>query len=70
MSGDNFIDKAKGIAKEAVGKVSGKRDVERAGEEEQKEAHKSEEAERLEAEAQQKRNEAAGHQGERTKRES
>jgi uncharacterized protein YjbJ (UPF0337 family) len=67
MADENTGEKLKGIAKETFGKVTGDDDAVREGEAQQKKAQKSDEAERLEAEAQQKRNEQAGHKGEQTK---
>lgn len=67
MSDQNMGDKVKGVGKEAVGKVTGDDDKEREGEAQQKKAQKAEEADRLEQEAQQKRNQEAGHKGEETK---
>jgi uncharacterized protein YjbJ (UPF0337 family) len=65
--GDNVGEKIKGVGKGAVGKVTGDSDTVAAGEAQQKKAQKADEAERLEAEAQQKRNEEAGHKGEQTR---
>ena len=65
--GDNVGEKIKGVAKETAGKVTGDEDTVREGEAQQKKAQKSDEAERLEAEAAQKRNEEAGHKGEQTR---
>lgn len=65
--GDNVGDKIKGVAKETVGKATGDDDRVREGEAQQKKAQKSDEAERLEAEADQKRREQAGHKGEEVK---
>lgn len=58
---DKTFEKLKGTAKEAVGKLAGKDDAVQEGEQQQKKAQKQEEAERLEAEAQQRRSQAAGH---------
>jgi uncharacterized protein YjbJ (UPF0337 family) len=68
VSDENTGEKFKGVAKEAAGKMTGNEDIQREGEAQQKKAQKDEEAERLEAAAQQKRNEAAGHKGEETRR--
>lgn len=68
MSDQNLGDKAKGVAKEAAGKMTGNEDLQREGEAEQKQAQKREEAERLEEEAAHKRRQAAGHKGEQTRR--
>ena len=57
-------EKLKGVGKEAVGKVTGDQDAEREGEAQQKKAQKAEEAERTQAEAEQKRREAIGHEAE------
>jgi uncharacterized protein YjbJ (UPF0337 family) len=65
--GDNIGDKIKGVAKESFGKATGDSETTAEGEQQQKEAQKADEAERLEAEAQQKRDEAAGHKGEQTR---
>ena len=61
-------EKLKGVAKETAGKVTGDKDPEREGEAQQKKAQKGEEAERAEAEAEQRRREAAGHKAEETRR--
>jgi uncharacterized protein YjbJ (UPF0337 family) len=61
-------EKLKGLGKEAAGKVTGDEDLEREGEAQQKKAQKEEEAERLEEQAEQKKRQAAGHEGEQTKR--
>lgn len=65
--GDRIGDKAKGVAKEALGSLTGDEDKEREGEQQQKAAQKGDEAERLEAEAQRKRDEASGHKGAQTR---
>lgn len=65
--GDNIGEKIKGVAKETVGKVTGDDDTVREGEAQQAKAQKADEAERLEAEANQKRREQAGHKGEQVK---
>lgn len=67
MSDESTGEKIKGVAKEAVGKATGDDDRVREGEAQQKKAQKSDEADRLEAEAAQKRNEQAGHKGEQVK---
>jgi uncharacterized protein YjbJ (UPF0337 family) len=67
MADENTGEKLKGVAKETFGKVTGDDDTVREGEAQQKKAQKADEAERLEAEANQKRNEQAGHKGEQTK---
>jgi uncharacterized protein YjbJ (UPF0337 family) len=61
-------EKVKGVAKEAAGKVSGDPDKEREGEAQQKKAQKTEEAERTQAEAEQKHREAVGHEAEEKRR--
>jgi uncharacterized protein YjbJ (UPF0337 family) len=61
-------EKAKGVAKEAAGKLTGDQDKERAGEAQQKKAQKAEEADRAQAEAKQREREAAGHKAEETRR--
>jgi uncharacterized protein YjbJ (UPF0337 family) len=70
MSDQNLGDKAKGVAKEAAGKMTGNENLEREGEAQQKKAQKAEEAERLEEEAAHKRRQEAGHKGEQTRRKS
>ena len=65
--GDNVGEKMKGVAKEAAGKATGKDDLQQEGEQQQKKGQKQDEAERLDAEAQQKRDEAAGHKGAQTR---
>jgi uncharacterized protein YjbJ (UPF0337 family) len=60
---DNTTEKMKGVAKEAAGKATGDDDVKHEGEQQQKKAQKDDEAARLEAEAQAKKQEAAGHEG-------
>lgn len=61
--GDNVGEKIKGVAKETAGKVTGDDETVREGEAQQKKAQKSDEADRLEAEAEQKRREEAGAKG-------
>lgn len=56
-------EKLKGLAKEVAGEATGSEELEREGEEQQKKAHKTEEAEDLEREATRKRVEAARHEG-------
>lgn len=65
--GDNVGEKIKGVAKEAAGKITGDEDATREGEAQQKKAHKADEAERLENEAEQKRREETGHKGEQVR---
>ncbi len=64
MSSDNVVENLKGTAKEAIGKATGSDELAKEGEAQQKKAQKSEEAERLEQEAAEKKVEAAGHAGE------
>jgi uncharacterized protein YjbJ (UPF0337 family) len=68
MSDGNMGDKAAGVGKEALGKMTGNEDKEREGEQQQKKAQKGEEADRLEDEAAHKRQQQAGHAGEETRR--
>lgn len=70
MSDQNLGDKAKGVTKEAAGKMTGNEDLQREGEAQQKQAQKAEEAERLEEEAAHKRRQASGHKAEQTRRKS
>jgi uncharacterized protein YjbJ (UPF0337 family) len=65
--GEGTGEKMKGVAKEGLGKVTGDDDKVREGEQQQKKAQKSEEADRAAAEAEQKRMEEAGHEGEQRK---
>ena len=60
-------EKIKGTVKEAAGMAFGDEDTEREGEAQQKRAQKSEEASRLEDEAEHKRAEEAGHKGEQVR---
>ena len=64
----SMAEKLKGLGKEAAGKVTGDEDLEREGEAQQQKAQKEEEAERLEEQAEEKKRQAAGHEGEQTKR--
>lgn len=66
---DNMGEKMKGMAKEAMGKMSGDDSKEREGEAQQKRGQKGNEAERLEDQAEQKRAEQAGHKGEQMRNE-
>lgn len=66
---DNMAEKAKGVAKETAGKVTGDEDREKEGEAQQKRAQNADEAERLEQEAAEKKAQSAGHKGEQMKRE-
>jgi uncharacterized protein YjbJ (UPF0337 family) len=68
MADESTGDKLKGVAKETVGKTVGSDEMKHEGEAQQKKAQKSDEAERLEEQAAEKRNEAAGHKGEESKR--
>lgn len=65
---DSMGEKMKGVAKESMGKVTGDDDQVREGEAQQKKAQKDDEAERAQAEADRKTQEAAGHEGEQRKR--
>jgi uncharacterized protein YjbJ (UPF0337 family) len=67
---DNMGEKMKGVAKETMGKVTGDDDQAREGEQQQKKAQKSDEADRAQAEADRKTQEAAGHEGEQRKRQN
>lgn len=64
MPDQTIAEKAKGLAKEAVGKLSGDERRTREGEAQQAKAQKRDEAEEAELQAQQKRQQAAGHKGE------
>lgn len=59
---DTTMEKLKGVAKEAAGKLSGKDDAVKEGEQQQKKAQRDEEAERLEDEAAHRRAQSAGHE--------
>lgn len=63
-------EKVKGVTKEAVGDMTGKEDMEREGEQQQKKAQKADEARRHEEEAERKRAEETGHEGEEAARRS
>jgi uncharacterized protein YjbJ (UPF0337 family) len=65
---DSMGEKIKGVAKESMGKVTGDDDQVREGEAQQKKAQKGDEADRAQAEADRKTQEAAGHEGEQRKR--
>jgi uncharacterized protein YjbJ (UPF0337 family) len=69
MADESTGEKLKGVAKETVGDAVGNDDMKHEGEAQQKKAQKSDEAERLEQEAAEKRAEAAGKQGEQSKHE-
>lgn len=58
------LEKLKGTAKEIAGKATGSDELAREGQAQQKKAQKAEEAERLELEAAQKRQQAEGYRGE------
>lgn len=60
---EKTLEKLKGGAKEAVGKLTGRDDVAEEGKQQQKKAQRQEEAERLESEAARRRSQAAGHKG-------
>jgi uncharacterized protein YjbJ (UPF0337 family) len=64
---DSTGEKFKGVAKETAGKVTGSDEMKHEGEQQQKKAQKDDEASRLEAEAQAKKQEAAGHEGQQRK---
>lgn len=64
---DSTGEKMKGVAKEAAGKVTGSDEMKHEGEQQQKKAQKDDEASRLEAEAQAKKQQAAGHEGQQRK---
>jgi uncharacterized protein YjbJ (UPF0337 family) len=68
MADESTGEKLKGVAKETMGDAVGNEEMKHEGEAQQKKAQKSDEAERLEEQAAQKRNEAAGHKGEESKR--
>jgi uncharacterized protein YjbJ (UPF0337 family) len=63
MPDENIGDKAKGVAKEAMGKLTDDEKRKKEGEAQQAKAQKRDEAEEAELEAQRKRQEAAGHKG-------
>jgi uncharacterized protein YjbJ (UPF0337 family) len=67
MADESTGEKLKGVAKETVGDAVGDDDMKHEGEAQQKKAQKSDEAERLEQEAAEKRAEAAGKKGEQSK---
>jgi uncharacterized protein YjbJ (UPF0337 family) len=67
MADESTGEKLKGVTKETVGDATGNEDMKHEGEAQQKKAQKSDEAERLEQEAAEKRNEAAGQKGAQTK---
>ncbi len=56
-----MMEKAKGTAKEVAGKATGSDEMAREGEQQQQKAEKREEAQDLQAEAQQAEKQAAGH---------
>jgi uncharacterized protein YjbJ (UPF0337 family) len=67
MADESTGEKLKGVAKETVGDAVGNDDMKHEGEAQQKKAQKSDEAERLEEQAAEKRNEAAGHKGDQSR---
>ncbi|MCC5946987.1 MAG: hypothetical protein JJT89_00910 [Nitriliruptoraceae bacterium] len=67
MSDEKTTEKLKGMGKEVLGKATGQDDKVREGEAQQKKAQKGEEAERLQQEAEHKRNQAAGHKADETR---
>lgn len=69
MGDETVTEKVKGTAKEVAGKTTGSDELAREGEAQQKKAQKEEEAERLEAQAAQKEQQAAGHKGQQKKHE-
>lgn len=64
----NMGEKAAGMGKEALGKMTGDTDKEREGEHQQQKGQKADEADRLEDAAADKRQEEAGHAGEEARR--
>lgn len=69
MGTEETAEKLKGVAKETAGEATGKDDLERAGEAQQKKAQEAEEAERLQEKAEQKEKKAEGYEGEQRSRE-
>ena len=65
---DHAADELKGTAKEMIGKLLGDDDRVREGQAQQERADAAQDAERLEQQAAQKRQEAAGHKGEQVRR--
>ncbi len=63
MPDETIGEKAKGVAKEAMGKLTDDEKRQKEGEAQQAKAQKRDEAEEAELEAQRKRAEAAGHKG-------
>lgn len=63
----DITEKAKGTAKEAAGKATGSDELAREGQAQQKKEHTDEEAQRLQREAEAKKQEAAGHESEQRK---
>lgn len=68
MPDETIGEKIKGVAKEATGKLTGEKKLQREGEAQQAKAQKRDEAEEAELEAQRKRQEAAGHKGEQIRK--
>lgn len=68
MAEGGMGEKLKGTAKEAAGKLTGDKNKVKEGEAQQKKSQKVEEAERAEAEAQHKKQQAAGHKAEERSR--
>ena len=69
MAEDHAAEELKGTAKELAGKLTGDDDKVKEGQAQQERADAAEDAERLEQQAAQKRQEAAGHKGEQVRRE-
>lgn len=65
---DHAAEELKGTAKEMIGKLLGDDDKVKEGQAQQERADAAEDAERLEQQAAQKRQEAAGHKGEQVRR--
>ncbi len=66
---DHDAEELKGTAKELAGKLVGDDDTVREGQAQQERAEAAEDAERLEQQAAQKRQEAAGHKGQQVRNE-
>lgn len=67
MADETLAEKAKGLAKETVGKLSGDKRRQREGEAQQAKAQRRDEAGEAELEAREKRQQAAGHKGEESR---
>lgn len=65
---DNAAEDLKGTAKELAGKLLGDDDKVKEGQAQQERADAAEDAERLERQAAERRQEAAGHKGEQHRR--